>query len=131
MGKVVLDERDIKSLKAVGVRAVILFGSQALGIAREGGDWDVAVIGSKSKVAYDAVYDIMTAKINQLVDIDIVFLREAPLELQKHVAKYGVVLFQESPNVFADFKQRLMLDYADFAPHRYIFQKATMDRIPL
>src|SRR3972149_11176619 len=131
MGKVVLDERDIKSLKGVGVRAVILFGSRALGIAREGGDWDVAVIGSKSKVAYDAVYDIMAAKINQLVDIDIVFLREAPLELQKHVAKYGVVLFQESPNVFADFKQRLMLDYADFAPHRYLFQPAAPGPLPL
>lgn len=32
-------------------------------------------------------------------------------------------------NVFADFRQRTMLEYADFAPLRSIFSNATLSRI--
>ena len=125
----IFSDDEIGSLKKVGVEAVVLFGSRALGIAREGGDWDVGVIGRRSKEAYDVVYDLMTAKINQLVDIDIVFLWETSLELQRRVANYGKVIYQESPNVFADFRQQVMLYYSDFAPLRAVFAKAAVGRI--
>lgn len=120
---------EISRLNHLGITAVILFGSQAQNITRHDSDFDIAVIGPYSKPAYDTVYDMMSQKINRLVDIDIVFLANAPLELQKHVANYGRVLYQKNLNVFANFRQKVMTDYADFAPLRTIYSTATLARI--
>lgn len=120
---------EISRLDQLGIRAVILFGSQAQGIARPSSDFDIAVIGPYSKSAYDNLYDLMSQKINRLIDIDLVFLSNSPLELQKHVANYGQVLYQKDPNIFANFRQKLTLEYADFAPLRSIYSTATLARI--
>ena len=93
-------------------------------IARE---FDLHYTGEKS--VYDKLYDLLSKKINKLVNIDIVFLESAPMELQTHVAKYGRVLYQTSLHVFPDYRERVMRKYTDFAPLRKIFQKATLERI--
>lgn len=116
-------------LKSLSVKALILFGSRTQGIANEISDYDFYVIGPKSAEIYDALYDILSKKIDKLVDIDIVFDSEAPMELKNHVVKYGEVLYQESDSVFADFKQEAMICYADFAPYRKMFSDATFARI--
>ncbi len=130
---------DQKMLKSLGVSTLILFGSQAQGVAGPMSDYDIGVIledpgkehqGSQRTEIYDALYDLLSGKIQELVNIDIVFLRQAPMELRSHVVQYGVPLYEEDPNIFANFRERTMLDYADFAPHRKIFQQATLDRIP-
>lgn len=114
------------------VKAVILFGSQAQSLTHPGSDFDIALIANSGAAAhkiYDQLYLLLSEKINQLVNIDIVFLSQAPMELQSHVAKNGRVIFEANPNIFADFKQRTMLKYSDFAPLRQIFQQATLARI--
>jgi predicted nucleotidyltransferase len=116
-------------LKSLGVRALILFGSRAQELARDDSDFDFAVIGPSTKAVYNQLYDLLSAKINKLVNIDIVFLDNSPMELNMHVVKYGKLLFEDSPGVFADFKQNTMLIYADFAPYRREFQQATLNRI--
>ncbi len=126
---------DIQLLTAFSIEALILFGSQAQNTASKLSDYDIGVLiqpGKKysHKHVYDAMYDLLSEKINQLVDIDIVFLRDAPLELQHHVAKYGIPLYEQTVYSFARFRESVMLTYADFAPLRKIFQAATFARIP-
>lgn len=122
-------EQDL--LKNSGISGLILFGSQAQGIGRPDSDYDVLVLGKNTDRNYDLVYDLLSAKINKLVDIDIVFAGNAPLELISHTVKYGKILYQAKPSVFADFKARMILAAADFAPYRRLFQQATLSRINL
>ncbi len=115
-------------LTEAGVRALVLFGSQAQGVARPESDFDVAVIGGQPRI-YDQLYDLLSKKINRLVNIDIVFLNQVTLELKSHVATYGQVLFEQNPKEFADFRQRVMVESSDFAPLRAIYSGATLARI--
>ena len=121
-------------LKNCGVKAVILFGSQAQNIANAASDYDIGIIASAKSdhnTIYSLLYDLLSSKINRLVDIDIVFLDQAPGELLAHVVKYGVVLYQNTPNTFAQFKEKVINSYADFAPLRAIFSNAILSRISL
>lgn len=122
---------DIEKLKlsSLGVNALILFGSQAQGLANSMSDYDLFVIGPKDQKVYDSVYELVSEKINKPVDIDIVFEETSPMELQNHVAKYGKVLYQKNESIFANFKQRVMLSYSDFSVHRAIYSNATLARI--
>lgn len=124
-------------LRRLGVTGVVLFGSQARGNAGAASDYDIGVLREvamrddiQEKAQYEALYDMFSAKIGKIVDIDIVFLDAAPLELQMHVARYGNPLFEAKSGVFATFKETVMIQYADFAPYRLMFQKQMLGRIP-
>lgn len=122
-----------QTLKDLGISAVVLFGSRAMGTARKGSDYDIGVLlsvrNAKRVEMYDALYDILSSKIQSLVNIDIVFLENAPGELRAHVMKYGKPIFQASPNVFSNFRECVMTEYADFAPLREIFHQGILARI--
>ena len=124
-----LNEEEIGLLENLGIEALILFGSQAQGLANSNSDFDFFVIGIKNNQVYDALFDLLSKKINKLVDIDIVFDQDAPMELKNHVINYGQILYQKRDNVFPNFKQQAMTIYQDFAPYRELFQKATLSRI--
>ena len=119
-----------KTLREIGVTAIILFGSQARGVAGETSDYDIGVLGNNTGGSYDSIYDVVSSKIGKLVDIDIVFLGDAPMELQHHVASYGRALFEAKPGLFASYKEAVMDKYADFAPIRRMFQEHVLGRIP-
>lgn len=126
-------ERD--ALQRLGVTAVILFGSQARGIAGVASDYDIGALRAghdtdRQKDLYDGLYDMLSAKIGKIVNIDIVFLDQAPMELCHHVAKYGSALYEATPGTFARFKEMVMDAYADFAPYRRMFQEQILRRIP-
>lgn len=125
------DEREKKIFQDLGVSAIILFGSRAQGVSRDASDYDIFVIGVNTRSVYDALYDMISEKINTLVDIDILFENSAPMELKHHVARFGSVLFEKDASVFADFRQRVMTEYADFAPLRALYSNATLSRISL
>ncbi len=116
-------------LVQAGVRMLVIFGSQAQGLTLANSDVDVLAFGSDNKQVYDAVYELMSKKIDRLTDIDIVFAGRAPMELLNHASKYGQVIYAQRPADFADFRQRVMLLYSDFAPYRKQFQQATLERI--
>lgn len=125
-------------LKDLGISAMVLFGSRAMGTAREGSDYDIGVLLSDSKILqssekrmeiYDSLYDILSSKIQSLANIDIVFLENAPGELRAHVMKYGKPIFETNPAAFANFRERVMTEYADFAPLREIFHQGILARI--
>lgn len=131
-----------KQLESLGVGGVCLFGSQALGTAGPISDFDIGVLvedtrllfdRQKRKKLYDALYDILSSEVakevKHLCDIDIVFLQDVDLQLQYHVAKQGKLLFAKDQRVFADFRERVMEEYADFAPLRSLFTQAILKRI--
>ena len=84
---------------------------------------------------YDALYDILShyasRTLNRLCDIDIVFLEDPNVnfQLRYHVAKYGMSLYERNPRDFANFKERTMDEYADFAPLRRLFTESIFARI--
>jgi len=128
-----------EDLKRLGVEALILFGSQAQGIASQSSDYDVGVLVKDNRILqsprqrselYDTLYNILSNIIQQLINIDVVFLDDAPAELQMHVVKHGVPIYEESGYAFLRFKERVMLSYADFAPYRETFHKSILSRIP-
>lgn len=87
-------ESEQRQLKDLGIQAIILFGSRAQNTASSASDYDIGALGRNNKQIYDFLYDLLSRKINQLVNIDIVFLTDAPMELQAHVAKYGQLLYE-------------------------------------
>lgn len=132
MDSIIFTPKEEKKFKDAGVLAVFLFGSRAQGLAGSKSDYDIAVLtssGAKRSEVYDLIYDLVSDRLNQLVNIDIVFLSEAPLELKNHVAKYGQALYQDTPQTFLRFKEIIMEEYCDFAPLRFEFQRATLARI--
>lgn len=123
-------------LESLGIEALILFGSQAQGVSRIGSDYDFGVLLKDRKVhgervkIYNALYDVLSRTINQLVNIDIVFLEDAPGELQFHVTKYGIPVYEANKKAFLDFKEYVMLLCADFEPYKNLFYGAILSRIP-
>lgn len=135
MDTIMFSPSEKEALQRLGVTGVILFGSQARGIAAESSDYDIGVLcaghdRNNEKDLYEALYDMLSAKIGKIVNIDIVFLDQAPMELCHHAAKYGSALYEAAPNTFARFKEMVMMHYADFAPYRRMFQEQMLRRIP-
>lgn len=123
-------------LQQLGIEALVLFGSRAQGLSRAASDFDFGVLLARTPSTqrrseiYDALYDLLSSKIRQLVDIDIVFLYDAPMELRSHAAAYGLLLYERNANSFTRFRERVMEQYADFVPIRDVFHQAILSRIP-
>lgn len=140
MQELALTREDNTDLQKLGVEALVLFGSRAQGVGSDHSDYDIGVLvasghaiagSDQRRELYDAIYELLSCRIQQLVDIDIVFLRDAPMELQSHVAKYGVVLYASDQTVFVRFREHVMNLYADFASIRHMFHQAILNRISL
>lgn len=135
---ITFSKNEIKKLSDLGISAVILFGSRAQGLEKEKSDYDIGILLKKGEglsvrkkrgEIYDAVYEILSGHIQRLVNIDIVFLDDAPGELQAHVMKHGQPLFEVYRQAFADFRERVMISYADFEYLRNIFHQGILSRI--
>jgi predicted nucleotidyltransferase len=133
-----LNAEALEVLNNSPVTTLVIFGSHALGLSHEGSDYDIGVlvedsntleVASQRKELYDKLYDILDDSIGRLVDIDIVFLDRAPGELQAHVMRHGKVLYEKNTSAFANFRERTMLQYADFEPYREMFQNAILEKI--
>ena len=136
--EITFPNKDKEQFSQLGIAAVILFGSRAQGVSRKGSDYDIGILLQDNRIlrypdersaCYSILYDILSGAIQQLVNIDIVFLADAPAELQMHVVNYGIVLYERVPYTFVRFKERVMLSYADFAPYRELFHKMILARL--
>ena len=127
-----------KKLEELGVSTVYLFGSRAEGTAKNISDFDFGILLKNLKILfdfkerkkiYDALYDIFSSQIKQLVNIDIVFFFFFFLQLQYHAVRRGKIIYEEDPKISADYKEKVIEEYADFAPIRKEFHKAILERI--
>lgn len=138
MNKITFTKEEQDQLQKQGVAALVLFGSHAQNYAGPMSDVDIGVLVERRSILYDRakrnelynmLYDLLSAKIKKLIDIDIVFLREAPQELQMHAARYGIVLIEPHQNTFVQFREEVFEQYADFAPLRAVFHQQILARI--
>lgn len=127
-----------KRLEKLGVSTVYLFGSQAADAAKNYSDFDFGILLKNYKILFDfeerkkiynELYDIFSGKIKRLVNIDIVFLQDVYLQLQYHAISRGKIIYEADPKFSADYKERVIEKYADFAPIRKEFHQAILERI--
>ena len=139
LGSNVFEDLNEKEMfRKLGIDALLLFGSHAQGTATAMSDVDIGVILTPPALAntperrhiYDVLYDFFSEKLQKFVTIDIVFLHDAPMELQSHVATHSRALYERTPDIFVRFRERVFDAYADFAPLRHIFHTAILARIP-
>jgi predicted nucleotidyltransferase len=123
-------------LKKLGVACIFLFGSRVLNIERPNSDYDFGILFKKSipkgknrSRVYSRIYDILTKVVDETQNLDIVFLQSAAMELRFHVARYGQVLFDSDPVTRGRFLEDTIRQYADFEPHRRVFEDAILARI--
>ena len=119
-----LNKKQKDRLKKMGVQALYLFGSRAQGKEKPRSDFDYAVLfkekgTSKGDPLYFELYDLLCEISERTLEndvIDIVFLRDAGLELRFHVIRYGRVLYESAPKARLDFESQTVLLYCDYRP---------------
>lgn len=128
---------DRSELASLGVQALYLFGSRAQGCAHALSDYDYAILMKdvghyRGDDLYQRLYDILSSRSprTQKNDvIDIVFLRDAGLELRFHVIRYGIVLFDADPTSRLNFESDTTLLYCDYRPILDMFDKAILEAL--
>lgn len=124
-------------LEQWGVLTVYLFGSRAQ--RKEGplSDYDYAVLlkekgHMKGDPLYFKLYDLFSEISPRRLEndvIDIVFLKDAGLELRFHVIRYGQVLYDKDPRARLDFESETTLLYCDYRPLLDQFDQAILERV--
>ena len=131
---ITLSKTNQTNLHALGVQALYLFGSRAQGVEGPLSDYDFGVLmkeegHKRGGKVYDAMYDILSPLCPRTLDndvIDIVFIRDAPLELRFHIIRYGRVLFDAVPRERGRFEDNTTMLYCDYRPLLDMFDKAML-----
>ncbi len=132
-----LTDAQIEELVSLGVQALYLFGSRALGKETEISDYDYAILMRdkgyrRGDELYERLYEILSSispRTHKNDVIDIVFLRDIGLELQFHVVRYGKILFEASPLERVRFEERIVTLYCDYRPVLDRFDKAILESL--
>jgi len=115
-------QEQIAALSArYGVQLFVLFGSRARGEAGPASDTDVAALFDRpvsGKEELEFFYDVQ--RLYATDKIDVVVLDKADPVLLKHVALYGVPLYEARRAAFDEFIMRAMARYQDTAENRHI-----------
>lgn len=131
---ITLSKPDQNKLSALGVQALYLFGSRAQGVEGPLSDYDFGVLmpeegHKRGGKLYDAMYDILAPLCPRTLEndvIDIVFVRDAPLELRFHIIRYGKVLYDADPRERGRFEDNTTMLYCDYRPLLDMFDKAIL-----
>ena len=132
-----LDHKISEKLTKLGVVALYEFGSRPQGLSGPLSDFDFAVLMNKDGYKrggkfYNTVYDLLSPLCARTLKndvIDIIFLRDVPLELRFHVVRRGVVLFETDSQVRLDFEEKTVLEYCDYRPILDEFDAAVLASI--
>jgi len=108
------------------VLAVYLFGSTVYGQKSSLSDLDIGVVitnpgdilenPTRSLTMYEQLFDIFVSLAKNSDKLDLVFLQKAPLSLQKEVVVSGRLIYCQDKAKLLDYKERILLKYADIAP---------------
>lgn len=132
--RVALEKKSGQILEELCVEALYLFGSRAQKKESPLSDYDYAVLMPKTGYAkggktYFKLYELLTKISPRTLKndvIDIIFLRDAGLELAFHVIRYGKVLYDNSPKARLAFEERTTLLYCDYLPLLNQFDRAIL-----
>jgi len=112
------------------IELVIVFGSKVTGFSHSKSDLDIGIVffdkirkKEKPVEVYGVLYEEFIKKF-KTENIDIVYLEEAPLSLQYKAVRDGIVLYEDSPVSFADYKENILKKYFDFKYFENIFNQA-------
>src|SRR3989338_1867020 len=92
------------------VQAIILFGSQARGTARQDSDIDIAVITREATEEQE--WDI----VEKTDELDINTFSRLPLIIQFRVIKEGKILFIRNREVLEEVQLKTIRNFLDFEP---------------
>lgn len=135
------NEKHKSVFKELGVAAVYLFGSYALGTAHPLSDADFGIVLSDIKKyhsdpmkIYGEIYSILLDVLPKdylekrmkmrANEFDIVFLQLASPRMQYLAAEDGVVLYKSSLKAVFDFKEKALSSYFDFKYYERIQNEA-------
>jgi predicted nucleotidyltransferase len=106
----------IRSLleRTPGVALAVVFGSMARAGSPNARDLDIAVL-TDADLELPPFLGVAIERATQRV-VDLVHLNTAPPLLRFEIARDGVVLVERRPHTWADFRQRAMVDWWDWAP---------------
>jgi predicted nucleotidyltransferase len=111
------------------VTLALLFGSRAHGKERAGSDLDLGLASAPEagRAERNRVLDRIERAVR--LTIDMIDLDEAPPLLRMEIARTGVIVAARSPDAWASFRARAMLDWGDFAPYARRMHDAARARV--
>jgi uncharacterized protein len=107
------------------ILAVYLFGSYIRGNKGKLSDIDIGIIfenptflnnAKKSLKTYEELFDIFTLFLKNTDKLDLVFLQQTPLSLQKEVITEGLLVYANSVKEVLDFKEKVLIKFSDLNP---------------
>ena len=113
------------------VLVAYLFGSYARGLETPRSDVDIAVLLSEvpeRPLEYYLHLERELAKVLEM-DVDLVFLNEAPPLLKYQVIKYGRLLFSRDERVRVMFEAKSLCEYLDFSRVLRRYDECFMRRV--
>ena len=113
------------------VLVAYLFGSYARGLETPRSDVDIAVLLSEvpeRPLEYYLYLERELAKVLEM-DVDLVFLNEAPPLLKYQVIKYGRLLFSRDERVRVMFEAKSLCEYLDFSRVLRRYDECFMRRV--
>lgn len=116
--------------KRYGVQLFVLFGSRARGEDGPASDTDVAALFDRpvsGKEELDFFYDVQ--RLYATDRIDVVVLDKADPVLRKHVALYGVPLYEARRAAFDEFIMRAIAGYQDTQENRRVQRELLKRRL--
>lgn len=146
MTHMVFSDDDRARFRELGVAAVYLIGSRAVGTATARSDYDFGVVLDRAERATDdhvhpelhaALYGLLCDRLpkdevlptGMLRDVDVVFLQRAPLYYTTHALKYGILLYEGNPRALVQFEERAREAVMDFQPLRRELEQALLASI--
>jgi hypothetical protein len=115
-----MDRLIIKVSNDPDVIAMVLHGSQAIGQAHALSDIDIAFLLDAKVSFIDKHLELYTISSEKLEteQVDVVILNQASLDLSYHVLEKGKILYVDPRrrNEWVDFRERVTLEYLDYAP---------------
>lgn len=128
-----LDKKEIEDLD-IGI--LYLFGSYAEDTFTSMSDVDIGVVFRSPETdnentfkLYDKIYRVLSLLIPEHSDnLDIVFLKNASLELQFDVIRHGEIIYEVTEDFRLAYEENVSILYADFYPLLEESNKAILSR---